>query len=71
MPVGKKCINFGVGQDKMGKRVTINYKGKASYGTAVGGYVSLCARSLILVLALGQIWACYFKVKYSENETMT
>ena len=55
----------------MGKKVTINYKGKAAYGTAVGGYVSLCARLLILVLALGQIWACYFKVKYAENETMT
>ena len=57
--------------DQMGQKVTINYKGKMSYGTAVGGYVSLCARLVLLTLALGQIWACYFRVKYSENETQT
>ena len=71
MPSGNKCINFGAGQDKMGKNVTIHYKGKASYGTAVGGYVSLCVRFLILILAVGQIWACFFRVKYYENEAMT
>ena len=71
MPGGNKCINFGAGQDRMGKNVNINYKGKASYGTAVGGYVSLCARTMILILALGQIWACFFRVKFIENEAMT
>ena len=50
---GNKCINFGAGQDKMGKNVTIHYKGKPSYGTAIGGYVSLCARVAIVILAFG------------------
>ena len=68
---GNKCINFGAAQDKMGKNVTIHYKGKPSYGTAIGGYVSLCARLVIFILAFGEWWACFAQVKYYENESMT
>ena len=60
MPLGDECVSFGADRDKMSKNVALSYKGKGSYGTAVGGYVSLCASSLILILAFGQIWACFF-----------
>ena len=40
--------------------------GKQSYGTAIGGYVSIIARYTILALAIGQIWACFYEVKNYE-----
>ena len=51
--------------------VKINYRGSNFYGTALGGYISLCARILILSLASGQIWACFFAVSNTENESHT
>ena len=42
--------------------------GKANYGTAIGGYVSLTARIVILTFAALQIWACFFFIKNYEQE---
>ena len=62
-----KCRAFGASQDQFGKFVKINYMGKQNYGTAIGGYVSLCARFLILALAFCQIWACFYQIKNIES----
>ena len=44
MSILKKCREFGRAHDNFGNSVHINYRGKATYGTALGGYVSLLAR---------------------------
>ncbi len=43
------------------------YKGSGQYGTAVGGYVSMTARIIIWLLALGEIYACFFVPDDSQN----
>ena len=68
MGLCKKCRSFGASQDKFGKFVKINYRGKQTYGTALGGYVSLIARIAIFLIAMGQVWACFFDVKNNESE---
>ena len=55
-----RCAKFGISQDQFGHKVQIFFKGSATYGTVVGGYVSLFAGLVIWMLALGQIWACFF-----------
>lgn len=45
----QKCRDFGRSRNAFGKQVQIKY----SSGTAIGGYVSLCASILISILALG------------------
>ena len=68
MGVCKKCRSYGASQDRFGKFVKINYRGKQSYGTALGGYVSLIARIVISCIALGQVWACFFDIENIESE---
>ena len=60
MGIKKLFRAFGRNNDKFGKAVQVNYRGKKTYGTTFGGYVSLCARLLIAVVGIGQIWACFF-----------
>lgn len=63
----KKCREFGRSQDNFGKRVQINYRGKMTYGTALGGFISFCARMTIWFIAAAQLWACFFDSKYVES----
>ena len=63
----QKCRQWGSEHDRFAKHVQINYRGKPAYGTAVGGYVSLCTRILIVVLALCEVWACFFDQKHKES----
>ena len=64
----KKCRKFGRSQDNFGKRVQINYRGSMTYGTALGGYISLFVRLTIWVIALAQIWAVFYEPKYVETK---
>ena len=66
MSILKMCRKFGRAQDNFGKRVQINYRGKMTYGTALGGYISLLARIIIWTMALGEIWACFVKPHHQE-----
>ena len=53
------CGKFGKSQDKLGMPVGFGYRGSPEYGTILGGYVSICARIFILVLATMQIYSCF------------
>ncbi len=44
----------------MGKQISFTYKGSDTHGTAVGGYVSMIVSIIIWVLALGEIYACFW-----------
>ena len=39
-----------------------------TYGTALGGYISLFVRLTIWVIALAQIWAVFYEPKYVETK---
>ena len=58
-----KCRSFGANRDKFGKRVQLNYMGKAFYGTALGGYISFIATILIQVIAYLSIAEAFLDVK--------
>ena len=61
------CRHFGANNDKFGKQVRIHYRDKVNYGTAFGGWLSIIARLMILTLAFGQVYACFFDIKYYET----
>ena len=63
----KQCRRFGSQHDHFGKRVQINYRGQARYGTTIGGYLSICAYLIIWALALCEIWACFYDQKHKET----
>ena len=51
----------------MGKQISFMYKGSGQYGTAIGGYISITVRMLIWILALGEIFACFYVPDESQN----
>ena len=55
-----KCSDYTASKDGFGKHVKINYRGSNFYGTTFGGSVSLIAQVIILALAAGSVWACFF-----------
>ena len=64
----KSFRNYGSSHDNFGKYVKLTYRKKKTYGTALGGYMSLMARIVIITIAIGQIYACFFEPKYVETE---
>ena len=53
----EKCRDFGRSRNNFGKQVQIKY----SFGTSLGGYISLIASLTIWVIALGQLMVCFLK----------
>ena len=51
----EKCRDFGRSRNNFGKQVQIKY----SFGTSLGGYISLLASLSIWVIALGQLIECF------------
>ncbi len=71
MSFRRKFKEFGRNRDNFGKAAQIGYRGKTTYGTTFGGYVSFIVRIFLLSIAMAQIYACFFDVKHVENERYT
>jgi hypothetical protein len=56
-----KCVAFGQSQDQLGQPFNFAFRGAGSYGTALGGYVSLFARIFIWTASIMEIYFCIAK----------
>ena len=63
----KRCENFGVSQDLLGKQVQFNFKKGPKYGTVCGGYCSLTARLFIWIVAAIELISCFTDPIYVES----
>ena len=55
-----KCVAYGQQSDKLGQPFNIPYKGSSSFGTALGGYVSLVASIFIWGVSILEIYKCFY-----------
>jgi len=55
-----KCVAYGQQSDKLGQPFNIPYKGSSSYGTALGGYVSIVVSIFIWAVSGLEIYKCFY-----------
>ena len=56
--------NFLKSQDQFGSTVNLNYRGMPSYGTLLGGCISLMTTTFFTVFIIFQVFAWIFEPNY-------
>jgi hypothetical protein len=51
-----KCVAFGQQQDQLGQPFNFAFRGSGTFGTALGGYVSLIVRIFIWTVAIMELF---------------
>ncbi len=62
------CTTFGQRHDSLGQSFNFAFRGSTTFGTAVGGYISIAVAIFIWIVALAEIYFCLsrpFVTQYS------
>ena len=60
-------LAFMKGQDQLGSSININYKGSDSFGTVLGGCLSLFMTLFFTFFIFTQLWSWNFAPSYSQT----